>query len=81
MEICKACLLLEGLNKGLPKLGVGKSSKTKSNLARDIAQQKIEQKVDLSFWKNEINLPLIVKHIIEFISRMKSLFQIDSFSN
>lgn len=30
MEICKACLLLEGLNKGLPKLGVGKSSKTRS---------------------------------------------------
>ena len=29
MEICKACLLLEGLNKGLPKLGVGKSSKVK----------------------------------------------------
>merc|ERR1712088_158023 len=26
MEICKACLLLEGLNKGLPKLGIGKSS-------------------------------------------------------
>ena len=30
MEVCKACLLLEGLNKGLPKLGVGKSSKTKN---------------------------------------------------
>ena len=29
MEICKACLLLEGLNKGLPKLGIGKSSKVK----------------------------------------------------
>lgn len=33
MEICKACLLLEGLNKGLPKLGVGKSSKVKPVLA------------------------------------------------
>lgn len=32
MEICKACLLLEGLNKGLPKLGVGKSSKVKPAL-------------------------------------------------
>lgn len=29
MEVCKACLLLEGLNKGLPKLGIGKST-TKS---------------------------------------------------
>lgn len=28
-EICKACILLEGLNKGLPKLGIGKSSKVK----------------------------------------------------
>merc|ERR1711874_630468 len=44
-EVCKACVLLEGLNKGLPKLGVGKSSKAKSNLARDTAQKK----VDLSF--------------------------------
>lgn len=28
-EICKACILLEGLNKGLPRLGIGKSSKVK----------------------------------------------------
>ena len=28
MEVCKACVLLEGLNRGLPKLGIGKSSKT-----------------------------------------------------
>ncbi|CAG9862595.1 unnamed protein product [Phyllotreta striolata] len=28
-EICKACVLLEGLNKGLPRLGIGKSSKVK----------------------------------------------------
>ncbi|KAF7274640.1 hypothetical protein GWI33_012686 [Rhynchophorus ferrugineus] len=28
-EICKACILLEGLNKGLPRLGVGKSSRVK----------------------------------------------------
>ncbi|KYN39162.1 Cytoplasmic tRNA 2-thiolation protein 1 [Trachymyrmex septentrionalis] len=28
-EICKACVLLEGLNRGLPKLGIGKSSKAK----------------------------------------------------
>ena len=35
MEICKACLLLEGLNKGLPKLGVGKSSKVKSIITNE----------------------------------------------
>jgi cytoplasmic tRNA 2-thiolation protein 1 len=28
-EVCKACVLLEGLNKGLPRLGIGKSSKVK----------------------------------------------------
>lgn len=24
-KLCKACLLLEGLNRGLPKLGIGRS--------------------------------------------------------
>ena len=28
-EICKACIMLEGLNRGLPKLGIGKSNKVK----------------------------------------------------
>lgn len=28
-EICKACIMLEGLNRGLPKLGIGKSTKVK----------------------------------------------------
>ncbi|CAL7947398.1 unnamed protein product [Xylocopa violacea] len=28
-EICKACIMLEGLNRGLPKLGIGKSTKIK----------------------------------------------------
>ena len=26
-KLCKACILLEGLNKGLPKLGIGKTPK------------------------------------------------------
>lgn len=26
-DVCKACILLEGLNRGLPRLGIGKSSK------------------------------------------------------
>lgn len=30
--ICKACVLLEGLNKGLPRLGIGKNSKAKRML-------------------------------------------------
>lgn len=28
-EVCKACIILEGLKRGMPKLGVGKSSKAK----------------------------------------------------
>lgn len=28
-EVCKACVMLEGLNRGLPKLGIGKSNKIK----------------------------------------------------
>lgn len=32
MRICKACVMLEGLNKGLPKLGIGKSSKVKGQM-------------------------------------------------
>ena len=33
-ELCKACILLEGLNRGLPRLGVGKA--TASNLAEQV---------------------------------------------
>ncbi|KAJ8725403.1 hypothetical protein PYW08_003586 [Mythimna loreyi] len=38
-EVCKACVLLEGLNKGLPKLGIGKSSKAKRMLEEYHAKQ------------------------------------------
>lgn len=33
-DICKACVLLEGLNKGLPKLGIIKASRMKKLMAR-----------------------------------------------
>lgn len=36
MEVCKACILLEGLNKGKPKLGIGKSSKVVHHLKTDV---------------------------------------------
>lgn len=38
---CKACVLLEGLNRGLPKLGIGKKSRGQRMIAeqeRDLAQ-------------------------------------------
>lgn len=32
-RFCKACVMLEGLNKGVPRLGIGKSSKDKAKFA------------------------------------------------
>ncbi|KAM7315142.1 cytoplasmic tRNA 2-thiolation protein 1 [Ixodes scapularis] len=32
-EVCKACVMLEGLNRGVPRLGVGKSSKDRARFA------------------------------------------------
>ncbi|CAO3623469.1 unnamed protein product [Cunninghamella blakesleeana] len=32
-DVCKACVLLEGLNRGLPQLGIGKESKVRKQLA------------------------------------------------
>ncbi|CAF4843888.1 unnamed protein product [Pieris macdunnoughi] len=52
-EVCKACVLLEGLNKGLPKLGIGKSSKAKKMLEEYNAKQKAEiDKLNYEFKKN-----------------------------
>lgn len=45
-EICKACIMLEGLNRGLPKLGIGKSTKVKrimdSNINKDQGSSKVK---------------------------------------
>lgn len=45
-EICKACIMLEGLNRGLPKLGIGKSTKVKrimdSNVNKDKKSSEVE---------------------------------------
>lgn len=35
---CKACVLLEGLNKGLPKLGIGRSRGLDNNHMKDVKQ-------------------------------------------
>ena len=39
-ELCKACILLEGLNRGLPRLGIGKA--TGSNLADQIRKLRMK---------------------------------------
>ncbi|XP_072384281.1 cytoplasmic tRNA 2-thiolation protein 1 [Diabrotica undecimpunctata] len=46
-EICKACVLLEGLNKGLPRLGIGKSSKVKRILKEN------EEKANKTYIKDD----------------------------
>ncbi|XP_042240594.1 cytoplasmic tRNA 2-thiolation protein 1-like isoform X2 [Homarus americanus] len=38
--ICKACVLLEGLNKGKPKLGIGKTSKVREHM-NEIINEKL----------------------------------------
>ena len=35
---CKACVLLEGLNKGLPKLGIGRSRGLDNDHRKDVKQ-------------------------------------------
>jgi cytoplasmic tRNA 2-thiolation protein 1 len=44
MEVCKACVMLEGLNKGLPRLGIGKSSKALQHIdaAKDASPKRID---------------------------------------
>ena len=41
-ELCKACILLEGLNRGLPRLGIGKA--TGSNLSSHIRKLQLKEK-------------------------------------
>lgn len=45
---CKACVLLEGLNRGLPKLGIGKKSKRNRMVA--------EQEQELSMLREKAHL-------------------------
>lgn len=43
-QFCKACMLLKGLNQGVPRLGVGKSSKDKAKFA-ELQALKLEDSV------------------------------------
>ncbi|OAD58320.1 Cytoplasmic tRNA 2-thiolation protein 1 [Eufriesea mexicana] len=48
-EICKACIMLEGLNRGLPKLGIGKSTKVKrimDSIANDECKKNEKTKLE-----------------------------------
>lgn len=35
---CKACVLLEGLNRGLPKLGIGRSRVVNGDVKKEVKQ-------------------------------------------
>lgn len=53
---CKACVLLEGLNKGLPKLGIGRSRGLDNNHRKDVKQSNGTNNIEgkqcgsLDFW-------------------------------
>ena len=42
-DMCKACVMLEGLNKGLPKLGIGKDVKTRKVMQEMKAETQLKQ--------------------------------------
>uniref|UniRef100_A0A1A9UY69 Cytoplasmic tRNA 2-thiolation protein 1 n=1 Tax=Glossina austeni TaxID=7395 RepID=A0A1A9UY69_GLOAU len=44
---CKACKLLEGLNRGLPKLGIGKKSKGDRMIAQQDKELKLRERANL----------------------------------
>ena len=44
-ELCKACILLEGLNKGLPRLGIGKAMGR--NLSKQVRKLQLKEQVEL----------------------------------
>ena len=50
-ELCKACILLEGLNRGLPRLGIGKA--TGSNLAVHIRKLKLKEEERVGVVKSD----------------------------
>jgi len=58
-EVCKACVLLAGLNKGLPQLGVGKSSKHKKTLEELQMQGQMKKREEvvtpLSYPTSQVN--------------------------
>lgn len=59
-EVCKACVLLEGLNKGLPKLGIGKSSKAKRMLEEYHFKQAQDSNGVLADAINDLNDTVVV---------------------
>ncbi|CAH1798254.1 unnamed protein product [Owenia fusiformis] len=44
--VCKACVLLEGLNKGLPKLGIGKPHKIRKQAAEEESRKATQSQID-----------------------------------
>ena len=53
-NVCKACVLLEGLNKGLPKLGIGNTDKMRRdhNLSGTETGPSIQKIQDLAISKD-----------------------------
>jgi len=54
-ETCKACVMLTGLNKGLPQLGIGKSSKHKKSLKELQDADRRSREKDINTKNTDIN--------------------------
>lgn len=50
---CKACVLLEGLNRGLPKLGIGKRSKSEKMIAKQDLERSLAIREKVHIVKND----------------------------
>ena len=58
MNLCKACNLLEGLNKGLPKLGIGKTSRLRKQFNLTPAYSLNSSMASLSMGKSSSQISL-----------------------
>ena len=56
MNICKACNLLEGLNKGLPKLGIGKTNRIRKQFNLDPSYSLNSSVMSLSLKSSQLSL-------------------------
>ncbi len=58
MEICKACVMLEGLNKGKPRLGIGKSNKAIQHMdaQNGITNEVKIQNKNIDFWQQQCQI-------------------------
>jgi len=80
-ETCKACVMLTGLNKGLPQLGIGKSSKHKKSLKQlqdaDTRRNSVSSDTDI---KNSVSSNADIKNSVSSNADTNKRFSSDTSS-